>query len=90
MTPGPDDVARWMLAELNEHEGYLAQEDAAAGIYDKFGERFTYDNDRGNLAIRSDVLESFRKLSADTVVWVRAERAWRRREPGDPVGRLAD
>jgi hypothetical protein len=84
------DAARWMLGAFESGGGYLAQDDAALEIQRRFGDEFTYDNQNGNLAIRRDVLDEFRSLTADTVVWLRTERAWRRREPGDPAGRMAE
>lgn len=88
--PSADDVAQWMLTALNAQGGYLAQEDAAYEIQRRFGEQFTYYNENGNPAIRRDVLAAFRKMTEKSVVWMRSERAWRRRETGDPAGRQAE
>ena len=88
MTPAA--VARWMLDEFERQDGYLAQEDAADTIGSKFGTAFVYDNENGNLAIDRKVLDAFRKLTAETVVWDRGERAWRRRDLNDPPGRQSD
>ncbi|MGE5110550.1 MAG: hypothetical protein ACM3JB_06825 [Acidobacteriaceae bacterium] len=38
-------------------------------------------NQNGNLT------EEFRKLNEDTAIWVRGDRAWRKRYPGDSEGR---
>ena len=81
---GVNDVAQWMLDELKRQQGWLAQDDAAASIAEKFGESFLHDNDNGNLAISREVLAAFRTLTSETVVWQRSERAWRWREPDDP------
>jgi hypothetical protein len=83
----PDAVATWMLEELEKQNGVLYQEDAATQIADLFGEQFVYDNDRGNSSINKEVLSVFRKLTAHSVVWIRGERLWRRREVGDEVTR---
>lgn len=79
-----------MLDELERQHGWLAQDDVALAIERRFGRDFVYENDAGNLAISRKVLDAFRKITAQTVVWDRAERAWRKREPHDPKGRLAE
>lgn len=85
----PTDVASWMVAELSRN-GELYQEDAAEAIRDRFGDEFVYENDNGNLAIDKAVLTAFRKATGDTVVWVKGERCWRRREDHDGPGRAQD
>ena len=89
MTSGPSakDVAVWMLEELRREE-MLDQEMAAYEIVDRFGERFTYYNDYGNLAISKAVLDAFRKLTGDDIVWCRSDRCWRQREEWDLPGRM--
>ena len=79
-------VAVWMLKEL-KRQGKLHQNTVVYEIAEKFGGQFTYDKD-GNLAIRIDVLAAFRKLTKDSVVWVREDSYWRMREPHDGPGRL--
>jgi len=81
-----DAIARWMMSQIEEHD-ILYQEEAVAEIADGFGMEFTTENALGNPAIRDDVLKTFRLLSGDTVVWVKNERCWRKREPGDDPGR---
>lgn len=81
-----DDVAEWMLEELEESD-YLYQEVVAAEILDRFGEEFVYYNQNGNLAISREVLARFRELTEETVVWDRSERLWRWREDRDPPDR---
>jgi hypothetical protein len=79
------DVAQWMVAEL-ENEPYLYQEWTILEIVERFGERFTYINERGNAALGKDVLKEFRKLTEQTVVWEKGERCWRQRRAADPIG----
>jgi hypothetical protein len=79
-------VAEWMLKEL-KRLGKLHQDTAVYEIAEKFGSRFTYDNEDGNLAIRIDILDAFRELAKDSVVWVHEDRYWRMRAPGDEPGR---
>jgi hypothetical protein len=81
-----EDVARWMLEEL-KREGILEQEYAFFEIERRFGEGFTYINDRGGNSINAAVLRAFRKLSGDDVVWSRVSLYWRMRDPSDASGR---
>jgi uncharacterized protein DUF6953 len=81
-----EDVATWMLEELQRVE-FLYQDTVVEQIASTFGDEFTYINDNGNMAIRKDVLASFRKLCGDTVVWERGERMWRRRQDHDGPAR---
>lgn len=83
----PEAVASWMLDELRNQNGVLYQEDAAYKIAARFGDEFTYLNTGGGLAIRRDVLEEFKRLTGETVVWSRGEKMWRRREAFDTPGR---
>ena len=81
------DVAQWMLEEV-QRSGHLAQEQAFDEIQQKFGKEFTYINDRGGNAINKKVLNVFRRLSEDTVVWARTGHYWRMRKPGDEPSRV--
>jgi hypothetical protein len=85
----PEQIAEWMLAEVMR-EGTVEQESIASEIATKFGEEFVPLNDNGNLSIRRDVLKAFRKISENSVVWIRSEKAWRKREDFDDPGRLQD
>lgn len=80
------DVAVFMLEQLNE-QNYLYQEVIVWDIRSKFGERFVYENQNGNLAISRDVLKEFRNLTKESVVWERGSRLWRKRESYDPIGK---
>lgn len=82
------EVAWWMRDEM-ERKGDLYQTDAARGIESEFGKEFVYKNERSNLAIDRRVLREFRKLTEDTVVWMRWERCWVKRGEHDPPGRQA-
>ncbi|MGG7056480.1 DUF6953 family protein [Nitrosomonas sp. ANs5] len=81
------DVAQWMLDEIN-NGNYLYQEQAAYTIFEMFGDDFVYYNDNGNLAIEKKVLNAFRTLTDDSVVWSRSEKMWRLREDYDEPGRM--
>ena len=78
-----------MLAKLNR-DGKLYQETIVYEISTKFGERFTFINENGNLAIGKTVLTAFRSISEDSVVWDRGDKAWRNRESFDQPGRQQD
>jgi hypothetical protein len=84
------EVAGWMRAQVEAH-GRLERRVAALWIRHAFGEEFLYRTRRGEGAIREEVLDAFRALATDGVVWSRGKRAWRRRRPSDPPGtRVAD
>jgi hypothetical protein len=83
------DVARWMLDRFST-ETLLYQQTTAYDIKERFGERFVYTNSSGNLAISKEVLAKFRKISKDTVVWVRGQKYWRARQETDKPGRKQD
>jgi hypothetical protein len=82
----PEDVAQWLLSEVTR-QYLLYQEFAVDEIAERFGAEFVYYNDSGNPAIDRRVLRAFRKVSGDTVVWDRWDRAWRKRSSGDAPGR---
>ena len=80
------DVAEWMLSKLDK-QPLLYQEVVVYEIERRFGAEFTYINNNGNIAITRGVLDAFRRLTGDDVVWVLSDRYWRRRQPGDEPGR---
>jgi hypothetical protein len=88
-TPAPmatsDEVARWMLLQIEKHR-VLYQDDAAAGIARTFGEAFICKNENGKATIRRDVLSAFRILTEDLVVLDRQSRLWRKRDLCDDPG----
>ncbi|EFV3691341.1 hypothetical protein E3025_003814 [Salmonella enterica] len=84
-----DDVAQWMKSEL-DNKNWLYQETVVYQIKKQFGDDFVYLNDNGNLSIDKKVLAKFRKLTSDTVIWERGEKAWRKRQSYDAPGRQQD
>ena len=80
-----EDVAQWMLKKVME-DGPLYQISAVGDVGRKFGDELVYINDNGNPAISKDALKAFNKLSADTVVWSKGGRYWRRRGESDEPG----
>jgi hypothetical protein len=88
-----DDVADWMLNQIEEH-GQLLQVEAVATIEKLFGSQFVYVRDINEMSIDRGVLNSFRKMTQDDVVWVTRggvlfwEGAhWRPRKKSDSQGR---
>lgn len=75
-------VTDWMIERITA-VGELFQVDAADYILRAFGGDHVYENKNGNLAIDKTVLREFNKITKDTVVWVRAGRYWRLRQPSD-------
>jgi hypothetical protein len=84
-TPTSEEVARWMLLQIEKHR-ILHQAEAAAGIARTFGQAFTYANETGNTAIRREVLSEFRKLTEDLVILDRQSGFWRKRDVCDDPG----
>jgi hypothetical protein len=85
--PTPKDVADYMLRRLDE-EKQLYQETIVYEIEHWCGDEYVYQNDRGNMAIKKSVLDEFRKLTGESVVWAKHSRYWRRREESDDPGRV--
>lgn len=87
--PNYKSVAEWMAEEvMRQHSLY--QETVVYDIHKRFGKEFTYFNPNGNLAIHRKILAEFNKLTADSVVWERGERCWRKRADYDSPGRQQD
>ncbi len=82
----PADIAQWMLKEFEQSER-LVQCLAAYQIRDMFGEEYVYQNENHNWAIKKEILEEFRNLTRDSVVWSRSEQLWRKRREYDPPGK---
>jgi hypothetical protein len=84
------EVAHWMLRQFEE-QGQLQHRQLVADIRDNFGDDFIYRARYGEGALKPAVLEAFRALTPNGVVWSIREQAWRRPSPDDPPGqRLAE
>jgi hypothetical protein len=83
MAGTPTQVAEWMVEQF-EKGGRLIQTSAAYRIKAEFGPEHVLRNKNGNWGIHKAVLEEFRKLTPDGVVWSRSQQLWRRRRPQDP------
>lgn len=82
----PDDVASWMLEQLNL-KGQLLQMDAASEIEKLFGREFVSESEYGGSLISKKVLSAFTRLTKDEVVYCKIEKYWRKRLPDDSPGR---
>lgn len=78
-------IAQWMLAEYRKQD-YLSQAFAAREIRLMFGEVHVYQNRHGNWAVNKPILEAFKALTAEYVVWSRCFQLWRQRTAQDPAG----
>ena len=76
-------VARWMLEQYHQRLR-LVQATAARGIRTTFGEHHVYKNRQRNWGINKSILDEFRKLTPDDVVWSRSTQTWRQRRETDP------
>ena len=74
-----------MLAEYR-NQGYLPQALVAREIRLMFGEVHMYQNRHGNWAVNKPILEAFKALTAEYVVWSRGFQLWRPRTAQDPTG----
>ncbi len=89
----PKEVAQWMVDRL-EVSDELLQVDAVKEIESQFGNDFVYLSDIGEMSIDRRVLNHFRNLTGDDVVWVTRHGGvywtgahWRKRGIGDANGR---
>ncbi len=77
-------IAEWMLDEYTKHQR-LSQSTAARGIRLNYGEEHVYKNKQRNWGINKGILEAFKKLTPEGVVWSRSTQTWRARRATDPV-----
>lgn len=83
-----NSVAIWMLEQIQQ-EDCIYQEDVVDHLIKAGREDFLVENADGNQVLGKTVLDSFRKLTPDTVVWVKPGRYWRFRDKEDEPGRDA-
>jgi hypothetical protein len=81
-------VAEWMLAKI-QREACIYQDDVVGHLVKTNREDLLTENADGNQVIGTAVLAAFRKLTPDTVVWVKPDRYWRFRVIEDEPGRDA-
>jgi hypothetical protein len=88
--PTNEEVAQFMMGQFQEvpEHGRMRQASITRRIRQEFGDEFTYKNKNRNWAIKPEVLEEFRKLDENGIVWEQGKQAWRRRRESDKPGRM--
>lgn len=81
-----DVLAAWML-EMLRKTGGLTQRQAIWGIREIFGPEYLGQSAYGRPVIPRPVLDRFRKLDPEGIVWSQQQRGWRPRRPEDPPDR---
>ena len=81
-------AAEWMQAQI-DREGCLYQDDVVDYLVKAGEEDLLRENADGNLVVGRPLLDAFRKLNAETVVWVKSDFYWRTRVAEDEPGREA-
>lgn len=81
-------AAEWMQAQI-DREGCLYQDDVVDYLVKAGEEDLLRENADGNLVVGRPLLDAFRKLNSETVVWVKSDFYWRTRVAEDEPGREA-
>ncbi|TAL73914.1 MAG: hypothetical protein EPN56_02405 [Rhodanobacter sp.] len=81
-------AAKWMQAQI-DRDGCLYQDDVIDHLVKSSQEDLLRENADGNLVLGTALLNAFRKLNAETVVWVKPDFYWRTRVAEDEPGREA-
>lgn len=84
----PESVASWMLSEAEKH-GCIYQDDVVDYLVKADAISLLRENSEGNLVIGQSVLTAFKKITQETIVWVKPDRYWRFRVAEDEPGREA-
>lgn len=72
-----------------QRDGCLYQDDVIDYIVRNNNESLLRENTDGNLVLDRPLLNSFRKLTSNNVVWVQSDFYWRYRVVEDEEGRKA-
>ena len=81
-------ASSWMKLQL-EKDGCLYQDDVVDYLVKSGADSLLRENADGNLVLQRKLLNAFRELTPDNVVWVKPDRYWRFRVPEDEPGRDA-
>jgi hypothetical protein len=81
-------VSSWMKVQL-EKDGCLYQDDVVDYLVKSGANSLLRENADGNLVLERSLLNAFKKLTPDNVVWVKPEKYWRFRVQEDEPGRNA-
>ncbi|MGJ8524328.1 hypothetical protein LMG33818_000036 [Halomonadaceae bacterium LMG 33818] len=68
-------------------EGCVYQDDVVDYLVKNGREDLLRENSDGNQVLGKEVLSDFKKLTPDTVVWIKKDRYWRWRVDQDEPGR---
>ncbi|SDR75990.1 hypothetical protein SAMN05216198_0325 [Halopseudomonas litoralis] len=82
------EASTWMRSQLDE-DSCLYQDDVVDYLVKEGAEALLRENSDGNLVLERKLLNEFRKLTQDEVVWVKPDKYWRFRVPEDEPGRDA-
>ncbi|MGP5296789.1 DUF6953 family protein [Psychrobacter faecalis] len=83
-----DTIVLWML-NLLEKDTCLYQDDVVDYLVKNNANDMLKENSDGNLVLNNNVLNAFKKVTEDNVVWVRSGFYWRYRVAEDEPGRNA-
>lgn len=72
-----------------DREGCLYQDDVVDYLVKNGANSLTRENSEGNLVLSRKLLDEFKKLNQDQVVWVKPDKYWRFRVAEDEPGRDA-
>ena len=84
----PESVACWMLSEAEKH-GCIYQDDVVDYLVKADAIALLRENSEGSLVVGQPVLTAFKKITQETVVWVKPDRYWRFRVAEDEPSREA-
>lgn len=82
-------ASAWMMVQL-EKDGCLYQDDVVDYLVKSNVDSLLRENSDGNLVLVRNLLNAFKKLTPDNVVWVKPDKYWRFRVPEDELGRNAN
>lgn len=88
MTMDSKSVSDWMFAQI-KRDGCIYQDGVVDHILRAKADELLRENSDGNLVLGTAVLNAFKKLTPDLVVWVVPDRYWRWRVAEDEPGRNA-
>lgn len=88
MTMNVIEVSKWMQAQL-DRDGCLYQDDVVDYLVKNGALSLTRENSEGNLVLGRKLLDEFKKLNQEQVVWVKPDKYWRFRVAEDEPGRDA-
>jgi hypothetical protein len=81
-------ASSWMKLQL-EKDGCLYQDDVVDYLVKSGADSLLRENADGNLVLERNLLNAFKELTPENVVWVKPDRYWRFRVPEDEQGRDA-